>query len=211
MNEFPRDLPPASSYDGALFGWSGTLCHTARNQAIAWQNALMALGAPIALGSGQLDEKRFTHDLAGLSGHDLAVTLAREFSVDPQSLLAAATYAKFNLFTGWDPVEPVVDFAFVCRAAGKPTMIVTSEAAECVEHALVASALLRNRLEPRIRIIDPRDVEPWRGKPKPDTYLLAAITLGMDRERLITVDCDDQALKAAEAAGIRAFKFSAQP
>jgi HAD superfamily hydrolase (TIGR01509 family) len=80
-------------------------------------------------------------------------------------------------------------------AAGRARAVVSNSPRAMVEASLAPHAWARH-LEVRVAI---DDVE--RGKPRPDSYLLAAGRLGVDARRCLIVEDSEAGAKAAVAAG----------
>ncbi|MFF4101329.1 HAD family hydrolase [Streptomyces sp. NPDC001903] len=105
-----------------------------------------------------------------------------------------------------DPVDGVLEALDGLAALALPTCVASSGSHEKMRHTLGRTGLY-GRFEGRIHSAS----EVSRGKPAPDLFLYAARRMGVDPAACAVVEDSGPGVRAARAAGMRAFGYSGGP
>lgn len=107
---------------------------------------------------------------------------------------------------GLDPVDGLPEALEGIAALGLPTCVASSGSHEKMRHTLGRTGLY-GHFEGRIHSAS----EVSRGKPAPDLFLHAARRMGVDPAACAVVEDSGPGVRAARAAGMRAFGYSGGP
>lgn len=107
---------------------------------------------------------------------------------------------------GLDPVDGLPEALEGIVALGLPTCVASSGSHEKMRHTLGRTGLY-GHFEGRIHSAS----EVSRGKPAPDLFLHAARRMGVDPAACAVVEDSGPGVRAARAAGMRAFGYSGGP
>lgn len=202
----PRVVLPQRPYRGYIFDLDGTLVDSMGTHFRAWRQALRENGAP---SEAFLWEEFVSH--GGMAAPDIVADLNRVYGLhmDPQATAARkrACYAEI-LSSGRLPViEETVGLVRRLRGQGIPYAIGTGSVAAGARHTLQAAGIAG--LFPLI--ITPDDVQPGRGKPAPDIFLLAAERMGVAPGDCVVFEDAEPGLQAAAAAGMDSVRVAPAP
>jgi len=183
---------PAGEFSGYIFDLDGTLVDTMPLHYRAWRDALRSAGL-----NQDLDEALF-YSLGGVPAVEVAGILNRHYGTDfdPLGLREAKEVQFAALLPSAPLIGAVVDFArMVARA--HPVSVASGGPRD-----LVGATLAFHGLAPLFPVVvTADDVE--RGKPAPDTFLLAAERMGVPPTECLVFEDADLGIQAAEAAGMR--------
>lgn len=185
------DIPPGE-FAGYIFDLDGTLIDTMPLHYLAWRDALRDHG----LGR-DLDEELF-YSLGGVPALQVAEVFRAHYGASFDLEQARVTKeARFGALLGRAPlIEPVVSFA---RAAAlrAPVSVASGGPRDVVLRSLHYHGL--EKLFPVVVSAD--DVR--KGKPAPDSFLLAAERMGVPAERCLVFEDAEPGIAAARAAGMQ--------
>ncbi|OUJ15605.1 HAD family phosphatase [Acetobacter sp. DsW_063] len=176
-----------------IFDCDGTLVDTLPLYLAAWRAAVLEVGG-IDLppewfrGKGGYAERMLL----------AAVDKAFNVSLDHDAIIAAARRGVIDRLHAVRENAPVVALAREWRGR-LPLAVASSGSREVVEASLTAIGLR----DAFAKIVTIEDVA--NPKPDPEIYLLAAQRLGVEPGRCVVLEDSDEGLKAARAAGMRAF------
>jgi HAD superfamily hydrolase (TIGR01509 family) len=180
-------IPP--EYTALIFDCDGTLVDTMPAHYVAWCRALEPHG--IALGHEQFLA------LAGKSTVATVELLAREQNVTCDA--ATIARAKDDLYRNGEHNAPAIEIvaAIARRERGRRKLAVASGNTTDIVHATLRGAGIHELFE----VVIGAD-QVTRGKPAPDTFLLAAERLGAKPASCVVYEDADLGLQAARAAGM---------
>lgn len=193
----PRVILPDRLYGGYIFDLDGTLVDSMGAHYRAWRQALQQNGAPY---EAFLWQEFIAH--GGMSAPDIVERLNRRYGLRMDPLRTAdmkrERYAHL-LHTEKLPVIPeTLGLVKKLRDLGIPYAIGTGSIPSGAKATLESAGI-----EDLFRIIvTPQDVEPGRGKPEPDIFLLAAQRMGVPPRDCIVFEDAEPGLRAAAAAGM---------
>ncbi len=162
---------------------------------IAWCESLRRHEAPF-----DFTEEVF-YGLAGVREQDTVELLNRQYGsdIDPDSVARV----KSEIFDQRvDEVQTVPPVAAIAREwhGRLPMSVASGSEPETVRACLTNTGLITLFQT----IITPRDVQPGRGKPAPDMFLLAAERMGVRPEDCLVFEDGNSGIQAAKAAGMEA-------
>ena len=169
----------------------GTLVDTERSYRDAFIAAAAEIGVHVSLA--------FHDGLVGVSSRDRVPLLLAEFGADFPAALFLARYKarKAACLTGPVPLRPgALALLLALREQGVPCAIATSATRRTAETVLGRSGAL-----PYFDAVVTRD-DVARGKPHPQTHLLAAERLGYPAAACLALEDSGPGLLAASAAGM---------
>lgn len=183
---------PTGDFAGYIFDLDGTLINTMPLHYVAWRDTMREFG----LGR-DLDEDLF-YSLGGVPALKVAELFNQHYGTDFEPL--AMREVKEKRFTALLPqaplIEPVVEFARRV-AETRPVSVASGGPKEIVLETLVSRGL--RSLFPVVVAAD--DVQ--RGKPAPDSFLLAARQMNVPAEQCLVFEDAEPGIQAAEAAGMK--------
>ena len=184
---------PAGDFAGYIFDLDGTLIDSMPIHYIAWDEAMRRAGL-----KEKLSEDLF-YSLGGVPTRRVAelIGLHYKLTVDPERIF----HEKEALFTkhlgAVKVIEAVVAVARLVSLT-RPVAIASGGPREIVHRSLEVTGL--SSMFPIVISAD--DVEPTRGKPSPDMFLLAAKRMGVEPTRCLVFEDAEPGMRAAEAAGM---------
>lgn len=176
-----------------VFDMDGTLTDTEP----LYRDAFLAAGAAV----GVAVRAAFHDGLVGVSSRDRLPLLLAEYGAD---FPAVAFFAEYRLrkAAGLRPGVPLRPGALATlqalRRAGVPCAVATSATRQTAQDILGRGGLL-----PWLDVVVTRD-DVARGKPDPQTHLLAAAALGCPGAGCLAVEDSAPGIAAARAAGMQA-------
>jgi HAD superfamily hydrolase (TIGR01509 family) len=185
---------PAGDFAGYIFDLDGTLINTMPLHYRAWDAAMRHHGL-----AEVLNEDLF-YSLGGVPTVRVAELLGVHYGLklDPYEVEVTKERMFLQKLDAVDPIAPVVEFARRV-ALTQPVAIATGGQPEVALPALKAAGL-----EGLFKIVvTPRDVEPGRGKPEPDMFLLAAMKMGVPPAQCLVFEDAEPGICAALAAGMQ--------
>jgi HAD superfamily hydrolase (TIGR01509 family) len=185
---------PAGEFAAYLFDLDGTLIDSMPVHLRAWATAMERAGLRVPF-----DEEYF-YSLGGVPTVESAAIYGDHYGVplNPHRLAEEKEQLYLELLSEVQLIEPVATFARRV-AATHPVAVVTGGGPEIAYPALEATGL--RALFPVV--ITPEDVDPGRGKPAPDMFLLAAARLGVAAASCLVFEDAVPGLDAAKAAGMQ--------
>ena len=150
---------------------------------------------------GLLVDLDWWHSILGSADHvHWADVLAEQYGrpIDRAALIAEREAMRLPQIEALPAREGVVDLLDAAAAAGVPTAVASSSAANWV-----VPHLERLGLADRFTVIVTRDdVDRGRTKPAPDLFLIAADRLGVDPAACVVVEDSPNGVAAGRAAGM---------
>lgn len=189
---------PARRFAGYIFDCDGTLVDSMPLGHIAWKAALQKSGATFDF-TWEVFVRR-----GGMGIAETVRELNLEFgsSMDPMQVVADQREFVWANLEQIRPLQPVVDFARAVSAFA-PCAVASGS-----ERPVVARALEIVGIRDLFKAVVTReDVE--RGKPYPDTFLLAADLLGIPPEECLVIEDSPMGQAAAHAAGMQCIMVQA--
>ena len=183
----PFDFVPG----GVIFDCDGTLADTMPLHYRAWREVLEPTGCPFP--------ENLFYAWGGVTAREIAERLNARYgrSLEAETLAHTKERRYRDLIPLVQPVEVIV--AEVRRLHGRCPMAVASGGMR----EMVTETLKILGLSPYFNaVVTSEDVA--RGKPEPDTFLLAAERLGVPATDCIVYEDSDLGLEAARRAGMRA-------
>jgi HAD superfamily hydrolase (TIGR01509 family) len=185
---------PTGDFAAYLFDLDGTLINSMPVHERAWAATLARAGLVTPF------DTEYFYQLAGVPSLETAELYAQHYGLplDAQATVDAKEQRYLELLHEVELIAPVVEFARR-MAPTHPMGVVTGGGPEIAFPALEATGL-----RPLFSVvITPHDVAPGRGKPAPDTFLLAAERLGVSPERCLVFEDAQPGIDAALAAGMQ--------
>lgn len=193
---------PEGDFGGFIFDLDGTLIHSMPVHYRAWDAAMREIGLGEAL-----SEDLF-YSLGGVPSLQVADAMGRHYglSLDAKRVSELKERHYLNEVSTVEVIEPVVRFA---REVAKthPVAIATGGTPDVALPALEAAGLL----DLFKIVVTPLDVQPGRGKPEPDMFLLAAVRMGVTPARCLVFEDAEPGVRAALAAGMRVVRVPSRP
>jgi HAD superfamily hydrolase (TIGR01509 family) len=179
-----------NDYSGLIFDCDGTLLDTMPLHYSAWSEALLRKGIVFPI-------ERF-YALGGVNAHSIIELLSREQNIDVDvDELAWYKESRFMELAENQikPIDKVVNIAR--QAAGiVPMAVATGSPTWLVEKMLLSAGL-----DTLFKVIIGSD-KVQKHKPDPETYLNAAISLGLDPTTCCAFEDTDLGIRSAKAAGM---------
>ncbi len=185
---------PAGDFAGYIFDLDGTLVHTMPLHYFAWDAAMRHHGLQEAL-----SEDLF-YSLGGVPTVRVAELIGEHYglTLNPEEVEVTKERLFLEKLEAVEHIAPVVAFARK-MAATHPIAIATGGMPQVAAAALRAAGL--SELFPIV--VTPKDVDPGRGKPAPDMFLLAAKKMGVAPETCLVFEDAEPGVQAALAAGMQ--------
>lgn len=187
----PRFTPPPNleRYEAFIFDCDGTLADTMPAHFSAWRRALAEGGATFEF-SWPLFVSR-----AGMSIENTVIELADQFGEKLDSVFISTRQRQIfdELSVQIAPIEEVTLFARHVHAT-YPIAVASGSSRLSVERSLTVIGV-RDLFEV---IVTPEDVT--LGKPHPDSFLLAAHSLGVSPSRCLVIEDSELGFEAARRA-----------
>jgi len=192
---------PEGDFAGFIFDLDGTLVDTMPQHYCAWRDTLHDFGLKEVL-----DEALF-YAQGGSPTEKVVQTFNAHYgtSFDPITVRDAKELRFAEMIHDTELIEPVIAFARARAAEGCPVSVASGGLRHIVRDTLHAHGLAE--LFPVVVTVD--DVA--RGKPAPDTFLLAAEKMGVPPERCLVFEDAELGFRAAEAAGMRWVEVPSAP
>lgn len=183
---------PSGEFAGYIFDLDGTLVDTMPLHYAAWRDTMREFGL-----DRDLDEHLF-YSLGGVPAVKVADIFNQHYGTNFEPLaLREVKEARFGKLLPAAPlIESVVAFARQV-AATHPVSVASGGPRDVVTDTLETRGL--SALFPVVVTAD--DVE--RGKPAPDTFLLAAEKMGVAAEGCLVFEDAELGIEAAKAAGMQ--------
>lgn len=185
---------PPGEFAGYIFDLDGTLIDSMPLHYRAWDAAMRRHGM-----TDQLDEDYF-YSLGGVHSVRVAELFGVRYNLtlDPIAVTDDKEALYLQLLGEVKPIEATVSFL---RTIAKryPRAVATGGLAD-VAHPSLHAAGLREFFD---IVITPADVEPGRGKPAPDMFLLAAERMGVPPHECLAFEDAQPGIDAARAAGMQ--------
>jgi beta-phosphoglucomutase family hydrolase len=185
------DIPPGD-FAGYIFDLDGTLVDTMPLHYLAWRDALRDHGV-----NRDLDEELF-YSLGGVPALQVAEVFRVHNGANFDVLRTRSTKeARFEaMLPRATLIEPVVNYARqMARLA--PVSVASGGPRE-----VVLRTLHHHELDQLFRVVVTAD-DVQRGKPAPDSFLLAAERMGVAPERCLVFEDAEPGIAAARAAGMQ--------
>ncbi|MEX0332440.1 MAG: HAD family hydrolase [Puniceicoccaceae bacterium] len=183
---------PEKPYKGYIFDCDGTLADSMPLHLRAWNAGLVAAQAPF-----HLDGKNFM-SVAGMALRETVEhwNETHTLQIDPDVVIEAknAYFEQHRHAIG--PIEPVVDFARACHAAGAAVSVASGGTTDDVLFTL-RNIGLGELFEV---VVTADDVE--NAKPAPDLFLLAAKKMGVAPSDCLVLEDSLLGIEGAEKAGM---------
>lgn len=195
MTTFAADYLLSLPYDwvpgGAIFDCDGTLADTMPLHYQAWTASLAPHGVPFP-------EETF-YEWGGVTTRDIVVRLNARYNhtLDPDAFTRVKEETYARLIPQVLPLAVVVEE--VKRLHGRCPLAVASGGLRPLIEQTLAVTHLRSYFDV---VVTSEDVR--RGKPEPDTFLLAAERLGVAARDCVVYEDAPSGLEAARRAGMRA-------
>jgi beta-phosphoglucomutase family hydrolase len=183
----PYDWLPGA----AIFDCDGTLADTMPLHYQAWCDSLAPHGCPFP-------EELF-YEWGGVTTREIVTRLNARFghALDPDAFTHTKEQVYARLIPQVGPVAAVI--AEVERLHGRCPLAVASGGLRHLIEQTLRTIGIRDRFEV---IVTSEDVQ--RGKPEPDTFLLAAERMGVAPSECVVYEDAPSGLEAARRAGMRA-------
>lgn len=183
---------PAGDFAGYIFDLDGTLVNTMPLHYVAWRDTLREFGL-----HRDLDEELF-YSLGGVPALKVAEIFNQHYGTDFEPLaLREVKEGRFIALLPQAPlIEPVVEFARRV-ALTHPVSVASGGPKEIVLDTLVSRGL-----RPLFPVVVSAD-DMQRGKPAPDSFLLAAQQMNVPAEQCLVFEDAEPGIQAAEAAGMK--------
>lgn len=185
--DFPFDFVPGA----AIFDCDGTLADTMPLHYRAWRAILDPLDCPFP-------EETF-YDWGGVTSHEIVTRLNEIYgkTLDPVAVCHAKEADYQIRIPQVGPIVVIV--AEVHRLHGKCPLAVASGGLRDLINQTLATLQLTGYFD---AVVTAEDVT--RGKPEPDTFLVAAQRLGVPAPECVVYEDSPSGLLAARRAGMRA-------
>lgn len=185
---------PAGAFGAYVFDCDGTLVDSMPLHFEAWNTGLSAAGALF-----RLEEEDF-YGWAGIQEATIVGMLNERHGseIDPQAVMVAKHAAFERGISGLQAIGPVAELA--CSAVGRIAMGVVSGSPRGHVLACLDAAGLGWLCD---AVVTPEDVDPGRGKPHPDMFLLQAERLGVRPAECLVFEDGQSGIDAAHAAGMQ--------
>jgi beta-phosphoglucomutase-like phosphatase (HAD superfamily) len=184
---------PAGDFAGYIFDLDGTLIDSMPIHYIAWDQAMRRAGL-----KEKLNEDLF-YSLGGVPTRRVAelIGLHYKLTVDPERIFHEKEALFAENLGAVKVIEAVVAVARLVSLT-RPVAIASGGPRDIVQRSLEVTGLAS--MFPIVVSAD--DVEPTRGKPSPDMFLLAAKLMGVEPTRCLVFEDAEPGMRAAEAAGM---------
>ena len=184
---------PAGDFAGYIFDLDGTLIDSMPIHYIAWDEAMRRAGL-----KEKLSEDLF-YSLGGVPTRRVAelIGLHYKLTVDPERIFHEKEALFAENLGAVKVIEAVVAVARLVSLT-RPVAIASGGPRDIVQRSLEVTGLAS--MFPIVVSAD--DVEPTRGKPSPDMFLLAAKLMGVEPTRCLVFEDAEPGMRAAEAAGM---------
>lgn len=197
MSSHPRVILPEKRYAGYIFDLDGTLVDSMATHYRAWRWALRESGAPH---EAFLWDEFIAH--GGMAAPDIVEDLNAHYGLHMDAHRTATLkreHYDLLLQTEHLPVIPeTVNLVQRLCAEGIPHAIGTGSV-PAGAFATLRSAGIEDLFD---IVVTPDDVEPGRGKPQPDIFLLCAQRMGVAPEQCVVFEDADPGIRAAKAGGM---------
>jgi beta-phosphoglucomutase-like phosphatase (HAD superfamily) len=184
---------PAGDFAGYIFDLDGTLIDSMPIHYIAWDEAMRRAGL-----KEKLSEDLF-YSLGGVPTRRVAELIGLHYKliIDPERIFHEKEALFAENLGAVKVIEAVVAVARLVSLT-RPVAIASGGPRDIVQRSLEVTGLAS--MFPIVVSAD--DVEPTRGKPSPDMFLLAAKLMGVEPTRCLVFEDAEPGMRAAEAAGM---------
>ncbi len=175
-----------------LFDLDGTLVDNMRLHYVVWSDYLSSHGV-------QVDPDDFRHRTAGMTNPEiLRLAFGSQITTEAMEAHAAAKEIRYRDMARAEfrPLPGLVEFLDSARTAGMRLALATAAPRENVDFALECLNL-REAFHAQVCADDIT-----RGKPDPQTFLLAAERLGVPPAQCLVFEDSDAGMRAAANAGM---------
>jgi len=183
---------PTGDFAGYIFDLDGTLVNTMPLHYVAWRDTMREFGL-----RRDLDEDLF-YSLGGVPALKVAELFNQHYGTDfePLAMREVKEQRYIALLPQAPLIEPVVEFARRV-AQTRPVSVASGGPKEIVLETLVSRGL-----RPLFSVVVAAD-DVKRGKPAPDSFLLAARQMNVPAEQCLVFEDAEPGIQAAEAAGMK--------
>lgn len=184
--------PTSQPIRAFLFDLDGTLVDNMRLHYVVWSEYLTAQGV-------QVDAEAFRRRTAGMTNPEiLRLAFGQQITAEEIAGHAAAKEVRYRDMARavFRPMPGLVDFLSAARAGGTRLALATAAPRENVDFSLDILGV-RGFFHAQVCADDLT-----RGKPDPQTFLLAAERLGVPAEECLVFEDSDAGMQAAARAGM---------
>lgn len=183
---------PQGDFDGFIFDHDGTLSLSMHVHFEGWIDSFRKNGGDFKF------TREIAQSYAGVGMHDTVEILNKRYdcSMNPQQVVKDQESYFFANLDKVLPYEPVVNFARMQAAEGKPISVASGGIRETVMRTMEAV-----NIADLFRIVVTQD-DVERSKPAPDLFLLAAERMGIPPGKCLVFEDSKLGVEAAERAGM---------
>ncbi|MCP4847807.1 MAG: HAD-IA family hydrolase [Verrucomicrobiaceae bacterium] len=183
---------PKGNFEGFIFDHDGTLSLSMHVHFDGWIDSFRKNGGNFEF------TREIAQSYAGVGMHDTVEILNERYgcSMNPQQVVKDQEAYFFANLDKVMPFEPVVNFARMQTAEGKPISVASGGVRETVIRTMEAVGIAD-----LFRIIVTQD-DVKHSKPAPDLFLLAAERMGVAPEKCLVFEDSHLGIEAANRAGM---------